>query len=173
MSIYGQRASTLDGEAIELARFSGKVTLFVNVASYCGFTPQYAGLQTLHDKYAAKGFSVVGVPSNDFGEQEPGSPGEIREFCSTRYGVTFPLLAKAEVKEGASQAPLYAAFAAATGKTPNWNFGKFLVGRDGKVLAYFEPKVSPDDARLVAAVEAALGDRGWTREELYDRDRSR
>jgi glutathione peroxidase len=163
MSMYGLSAVTLEGEPIELSRFAGKVTLFVNVASYCGKTPQYTGLQALHDKYAAQGFSVIGVPSNDFGEQEPGSPAEIREFCSTRYGVSFPLLAKAEVKEGASQSPLYAAFAAATGKTPNWNFGKFLVGRDGKVLAYFEPKVTPDDPRLVAALEAALGDRGWTR----------
>ncbi len=173
MSVYSQNAVSLEGEPIELSRFGGKVTLFVNVASYCGSTPQYTGLQALHDKYAGQGFSVVGVPSNDFGEQEPGSPAEIREFCSTRYSVTFPLLAKAQIKEGASQSPLYKAFAAATGKTPTWNFGKFLVSRDGKVLAYFETKVAPDDPRLVAALEKALEDRGWTRDELYDRGRSR
>lgn len=156
MSIYSQKATTLEGQPLDLARFAGNVTLFVNVASFCGYTKQYTGLQALHDKYAARGFSVVGVPSNDFGEQEPGSPQEIQTFCSTRYGVTFPLLAKAEVKVGESQSPLYAAFAASTGKSPTWNFGKFLVSRDGKVLAYFEHEVTPEDARLVAAVEKAL-----------------
>jgi len=157
VSIYSQNATTLEGEPIQLSRFADKVTLFVNVASYCGFTTQYTGLQALHDRYAARGFSVVGVPSNEFGEQEPGSAAEIREFCSTRYDVNFPLLAKAEVKEGTSQSPLYAAFAEQTGKVPTWNFGKFLISREGKVLAYFEPKVAPDDPRLVVALEKALG----------------
>lgn len=157
MSIYSLGATTLDGETVQLSRFAGQVTVFVNVASRCGFTPQYAGLQALHERYAGRGFSVVGVPSNDFGAQEPGTPAEIRQFCSTRYAVTFPLLAKAEVKAGDSQSPLYKAFAAQTGKSPTWNFGKYLVGRDGSVLAYFEPKVAPDDPRLVAALEQALG----------------
>lgn len=156
MSIYDQKAVSLEGEPFELSRFAGQVTLFVNVASFCGLTPQYTGLQALHDQYAARGFSVIGVPSNDFGQQEPGSPQEIREFCSTRYAVTFPLLAKAAVKAGSPQSPLYAAFSEATGKAPTWNFAKFLVGRDGKVLAFFEPQVVPDDPRLVAAVEKAL-----------------
>jgi glutathione peroxidase len=99
---------------------------------------------------------VVGVPCNDFGEQEPGSADEIREFCSTRYSVSFPLLEKVSVTSGKAQSPLYAAFAAATGKEPNWNFAKYLVGRDGTVLAFFENKVKPDDPRLTAVLEQAL-----------------
>jgi glutathione peroxidase len=155
-SIYDLDARDLDGQPADLSRFSGRVTLFVNVASFCGLTPQYAGLEALHERFGPRGFSVVGVPSNDFGGQEPGTPEEIREFCSTRYEVTFPLLAKAHVKAGSNQSPLYGALAEATGKVPTWNFGKYLVGRDGKVLAYFEPTALPEDPRLVAAVEKAL-----------------
>ncbi|HEY3236082.1 MAG TPA: glutathione peroxidase [Polyangiaceae bacterium] len=156
MSIYDLSARTLEGKPFSLQGLSNKVTLFVNVASFCGFTPQYTGLEALHHKFAAKGFSVVGVPSNEFGKQEPGSDEEIRDFCTTNYGVTFPLLAKAEVKAGPGQSPIYAELSRATGKVPSWNFGKYLVGRDGSVLDYFESKVAPEDARLVAAIEKAL-----------------
>ncbi len=156
MSIYDLKTATLEGAPLSLDRFTGKVTLFVNVASYCGMTPQYSGLEALHERLGPRGFAVVGVPSNDFGEQEPGSPEQIREFCETHYGVKFPLLAKAQVKAGPGQSALYQAFAAQVGKLPTWNFGKYLVGRDGKVLAFFEHKVKPDDPRLLAAVEQAL-----------------
>jgi glutathione peroxidase len=156
MSLYSLKTKSLEGEAIELERFSGKVALLVNVASQCGLTPQYSELEALYEKYADKGFVVLGFPSNDFGRQEPGSAEEIREFCSTKYRITFPMFEKVQTKPGPEQSPIYAELGKATGSLPNWNFGKYLVGRDGKILRYFEPKLTPDDPEIVKAVEAAL-----------------
>jgi glutathione peroxidase len=156
MSIYGEKASTLDGKQQSLSEYEGKVTLLVNVASYCGNTPQYAGLERMQKKYAPRGFSVLGFPSNDFGAQEPGTAEEIREFCSSKYKVTFPLFEKVRTKSGPQQSPIYAALQKASGKLPSWNFGKYLVGRDGRVLEYFEPSTDPEDASVTQAVEKAL-----------------
>ena len=156
MSIYSLSTHTLEGEAAKLSDFSGRVTLIVNVASACGKTPQYAGLERLHQKYQGRGFSVLGFPSNDFGRQEPGTPEEIREFCSTKYKVTFPMFEKVRTKSGAEQSPVYAALGKAAGELPKWNFGKYLVGKNGEVIKYFEPNVTPEDAELVESVEAAL-----------------
>lgn len=151
---------TLEGEARSLRDYRGEALLIVNVASKCGLTPQYAELQALHDEYSARGFSVLGFPCNQFAGQEPGSPEEIREFCSTRYGVTFPLFEKLCVN-GPDRHPLYAELTAvpdAEGKAGDveWNFEKFLVGRDGAVRR-FRPRTKPSDPALVQAIEAALG----------------
>jgi len=156
MTLYTLTAKTLEGKEQPLSEFSGKVTLLVNVASYCGNTPQYTGLEKLHEKYAARGFSVLGFPSNDFGRQEPGSSQEIREFCSSKYTVTFPLFEKVQTKPGAGQSPVYAALKRASGELPSWNFGKYLIGRDGRVLEFFSPKTKPEDPKVVAAIEKAL-----------------
>ncbi|MFO7178165.1 MAG: glutathione peroxidase [Pseudomonadota bacterium] len=156
MNLYELEAKSLEGEAVRLDRFSGKVTLLVNVASECGYTPQYAGLERLHRKYAARGFSVLGFPSNDFGGQEPGSPETIRAFCTSKYDVTFPLFEKVQVKEGPGQSAVYAALRAASGELPAWNFGKYLIGRRGNVIRFFPSKVAPEDPELVSALEAAL-----------------
>ena len=156
MSIYSLSTRTLEGQATALSDFSGQVTLIVNVASECGKTPQYAGLERLHKKYKGKGFSVLGFPSNDFGRQEPGTPEEIREFCTTTYQVTFPMFEKVGTKPGAAQSPVYGALGKAAGELPNWNFGKYLVGRNGDVIAYFAPKVEPEDPKLLSSIEAAL-----------------
>ncbi|NCY10220.1 MAG: glutathione peroxidase, partial [Actinobacteria bacterium] len=138
----------------------GGVTLVVNVASKCGLTPQYTGLEALHKEFAAEGFSVVGVPCNQFGAQEPGSAEEITTFCSTSYGVTFPLTEKIEVN-GAGRHALYSSLtsvADAEGHSGDirWNFEKFLIGKDGKVIARFSPMVTPEDETLRAAIRAAL-----------------
>lgn len=143
-----------------LSEYAGKVTLVVNVASACGYTPQYAGLQALHDRLQARGFAVLGFPCNDFGRQEPGSAEEIRGFCDRTYGVTFPLFAKVVTKSGPEQSPLYAELSGQIGKLPAWNFAKYLVSADGKVLGFFEPGVSPDDPTLLGAIETALQRRG-------------
>ena len=153
--------TTLDGKAVNLADFKGKAALIVNVASKCGLTPQYAGLEKLHETYGPRGLAVLGFPCNQFGGQEPGSEAEIAEFCTTNYGVRFPMFAKLEVN-GASRAPLYA-WLTAEKTAPDgpgdvlWNFAKFLVGKDGKVIARFNPRVAPDAPELVAAIEKALG----------------
>ncbi|MFB9291550.1 glutathione peroxidase [Pseudoduganella plicata] len=139
----------------ELCQYAGKVVLVVNTASYCGFTSQYEGLEGLYAKYADKGFVVLGFPSNDFGKQEPGSSKEIADFCYNTYGVKFPMFAKSVVS-GSAPNPLYADLIKATGKTPAWNFHKYLIGRDGKVLDSFPSKVKPTDKDLVGAVEKAL-----------------
>jgi glutathione peroxidase len=157
MSLYQLTAASLDATPADLAAHKGKVTLVVNVASACGLTPQYTALQQLHTSRKAKGFAVLAFPSNDFGAQEPGSPAQIREFCSTKYRVDFPMFAKVQTKAGPGQSPVYAFLQKATGKLPGWNFGKYLVGRDGKVLAFFEPTVAPDDPALLAAIDQALG----------------
>ena len=156
VSIYSHEARSLFGEPASLADYAGKVTLIVNVASACGYTPQYAGLEHLHRALAGRGFSVLGFPCNDFGRQESGSAEEIRDFCDRTYGVTFPLFEKVVVKAGAEQSPIYADLGKAAGKLPAWNFGKYLVGRDGNVIGFFDAKVTPDDDKLRAAIETAL-----------------
>lgn len=154
-TLWDVKTTWLDGTPADLGTLRGKVALVVNVASQCGFTPQYAGLQRLHDELSAQGFTVVGAPSNEFGGQEPGAPAEIHAFCERNYGVTFPLLSKGETKPGDSQSPVYRVLTA-SGDFPNWNFCKFLVGKDGKVRAYFPSKVAPDDPTLRQAITDAL-----------------
>ncbi len=148
----------IDGKETSLKAYSGKVLLVVNVASKCGYTPQYAGLEKLYRKYKDKGLVVVGFPSNDFGSQEPGTDAEIKEFCSSKYDVSFPMFSKVHVK-GTEQHPLYAALTGPESSAPGpvkWNFGKFLVGRDGKLIARYDSKTTPEDADLEKAIEAAL-----------------
>ncbi len=147
--------TTLDGTPLSPEVLSNKVVLFVNVASKCGLTPQYSGLVALHKEFGDRGLVVVGVPCNQFGEQEPGSPEEIKTFAATKYDVDFTLLEKQDVN-GAGRSPLYQ-FLVGDGPDIGWNFGKFLVGRDGSVAGRFEPKTAPDDAALRAAIEKALG----------------
>ena len=151
---------TLQGGSADLGQYKGQAVLIVNVASKCGLTPQYAGLERLHERYADQGFTVLGVPCNQFMGQEPGSADEIAEFCSATYGVTFPLTEKAEVNGDARHA-LYdrlVGFADAEGHTGDirWNFEKFLIGRDGKVVARFSPQTEPEAAEVVTALESAL-----------------
>lgn len=136
-------------------RYTGQVLLVVNTASKCGYTPQYEGLEALHQRYAAKGFSVLGFPSNDFKGQEPGSEKEIQEFCTLTYGVKFPMFEKVVVT-GDNATPLYKSLAQATGTAPGWNFHKYLIGRDGRVVANFPSKVAPDDPAIVEAIEREL-----------------
>jgi len=138
-----------------LCQYAGKVLLVVNTASYCGFTPQYEGLEALHAKYSARGLVVMGFPSNDFGQQEPGDAKKIADFCFNTYGVKFPMFAKSSVK-GREANPLFSALAKATGQAPGWNFHKYLVDRQGRPVASFASEVTPGDARLVAALEKAL-----------------
>lgn len=149
----------LSGEDLPLAPLKGQVVLVVNVASKCGLTPQYAGLETLYQTYRDQGFSVLGLPCNQFAGQEPGSEEEIREFCSLNYGVSFPLASKLEVN-GSARHPLYRLLAGEGAEFPGditWNFEKFLVGKDGRVLARFSPRTAPDDPALIQAIEKALG----------------
>ncbi|MDG9719985.1 glutathione peroxidase [Streptomyces sp. DH24] len=150
----------LQGGSAGLGQYAGKVVLVVNVASKCGLTPQYAGLERLHERFAGQGFTVLGVPCNQFLGQEPGDAEEIAEFCSATYGVTFPMTEKVEVN-GAGRHALYerlVGFADAEGHSGDvrWNFEKFLIGRDGKVVARFAPKTEPESAEVVAAIEAQL-----------------
>ena len=159
-SVLGYKMKDIDGEEQDLAEYGGEVLLVVNVASKCGLTPQYEGLQKLYEQYHERGFEILAFPANEFGKQEPGTDEEIKEFCSTNYSVTFPIFSKIVVK-GEGIHPLYQYL---TEQLPNeelqgeiaWNFTKFLVSRDGKVAARFEPPVTPDDAALVSAVEDAL-----------------
>lgn len=146
----------IDGRAQRLSQYEGQVVLIVNTASKCGYTPQYAGLQKLHDDLSGRGFVVLGYPSNDFGAQEPGDETQIKAFCSDNYRVTFPMFRKVVTKSGPDQSPLYGALAESTGKLPNWNFCKYLVGKDGRVIAFYTSKVKPDDAELRQAIETAL-----------------
>jgi glutathione peroxidase len=150
--------NTITGEATSLAAYKGKVVLVVNTASKCGLTKQYDALEALHKKYAEKGFTVIGFPCNDFGNQEPGSADEIVEFCKTKFSVSFPLMEKIHVK-GPEQHPLYAALTGKDAAFPGdvkWNFGKFLIGKDGKPIARFEPKEKPDSPAIAEAIEKAL-----------------
>jgi glutathione peroxidase len=145
-----------DEKPQSLCQYSGRVLLVVNTASYCGFTTQYKGLEALYAKYKDRGLVVLGFPSNDFGNQEPGSAKQIAEFCANTYGVKFPMFAKSHVR-GDEVNPLHAQLIAATGTTPKWNFYKYLIGRDGKALKAYSSMTSPDDSDLVAEVERALG----------------
>jgi glutathione peroxidase len=157
-SIQEIKLNTIDGKPATLGDYKGKVVLLVNVASQCGLTPQYKELQALQEKYKDKGFTVVGVPCNDFGSQEPGSSKEIVQFCTEKYNVTFPLMEKIHVK-GPEQHPLYARLTGKDAEFPGeikWNFGKFLIGKDGKVLKRFEPQTKPDSDEVLKAIEAAL-----------------
>src|SRR5258707_9879155 len=155
-SFYSLRAKTLQGDDADLGKYQGTVTLVVNVASECGFTPQYAGLDKLHRELSSRGFSVLGFPSNDFGRQEPGTPQQIATFCEKNYGVTFPLFEKVVTKSGEEQSPVYALLGR-SGQLPSWNFGKYLVGKDGKVIRFFAHKVTPESTELRDAIAAALG----------------
>jgi glutathione peroxidase len=160
MSIYDVAISRLDGTPMDLTDLADRAVLVVNVASQCGLTPQYTALEELHERFAGQGFTVVGVPCNQFLGQEPGSADEIAQFCSTTYGVTFPLLEKVEVN-GDGRHPLYdhlVGVADAEGHTGDirWNFEKFLVAPGGEVVARFAPVTVPDDPDVVAAIEAVL-----------------
>jgi glutathione peroxidase len=154
-SLYDLTATTLEGKELALSTFKGKVTLVVNVASECGFTPQYADLQKLHAELSDRGFAVLGFPSNEFGEQEPGDAAGIRKFCDTNYGVKFPLFAKVVTQPGAGQCPVYALLTKGRA-APSWNFCKYLVGKDGKVIRFYPSAVTPADPELRKAIEAAL-----------------
>jgi glutathione peroxidase len=154
MSLHEITLRTLDGKPQSLAAYRGKVVLAVNVASECGFTPQYAGLQKLYADYRDRGLVVLGFPCNQFGAQEPGTAAQIESFCQKTYGVTFPLFEKLDVK-GAHQAPVYQFLTAKFGE-PAWNFHKYLVSKDGQVLQAFPSKVAPESPELRAAIEAAL-----------------
>ena len=148
----------IDGKDVELSKYQGKVVLFVNVASKCGYTKQYTGLQALNEKYGKDGLVIIGVPCNQFGKQEPGTNEEIKQFCSSKYNVTFPLFDKIDVN-GDNRHPLYVALAGKDSPYPGdikWNFGKFLIGRDGKIIKRFEPKTAPDAPEVTAAIDAAL-----------------
>lgn len=143
-------------EAVNLKKaYAGQVLLIVNTASKCGYTPQYEELESLHQRYAAQGFAVLGFPTNDFKGQEPGSEKEIQEFCTLTYGVKFPMFEKVVVT-GDQATPLYKSLAQATGTAPAWNFHKYLIGRDGRVVANFPSKTAPDDPAVVAAIEREL-----------------
>jgi len=159
-NVYEFTMNSIEGQPMPLAKFEGKVMLIVNVASKCGFTPQYEGLEAVYEKYKSQGFVIVGVPANNFMAQEPGTNEEIKTFCSTKYKVTFPLYSKVSVK-GEDKAPLYQ-FLTDTGANPKtggeikWNFTKFLVDRNGKVIARFEPAVKPESPEVTTAIEKAL-----------------
>ena len=158
VSLYDIPLKDIEGKDASLKAFKGKVVLIVNVASKCGLTPQYAALEGLQQKYKDKGFTVAGFPCNQFGGQEPGTNDEIKQFCSGNYNVTFPLFDKLNVN-GAERHPLYVALAGKASPYPGdikWNFEKFLIGRDGKILKRFEPKTKPDSAEVTAAIEEAL-----------------
>jgi glutathione peroxidase len=154
-NIYDFTLSSIDGKSAPLASYNGKVVLLVNVASRCGYTPQYSGLEALYEKYKDQGLVILGFPANNFGAQEPGTNEEIKTFCTAKYNVTFPMYAKVSVK-GADIAPLYKFLTDTKGGDIKWNFTKFLTDKHGNIIGRFEPAVTPDSAELVSAVEAAL-----------------
>ena len=156
-SAYDIDMTAIDGKPLPLSKYKGQVMLVVNTASFCGYTPQYEALQKVHETYKAKGFTVLGVPSGDFKGQEYGSNKEIAQFCESKFGIRFPMAEKANVV-GANAAPFYRWAAAELGpdNVPKWNFHKYLVGRDGKLIAAFPSKVKPDDPQVTAAIEKAL-----------------
>lgn len=156
MSIYEVESKTLEGKPAALSQYRGQVALLVNVASECGYTPQYSGLQQLYERFKSQGFVVLGFPSNDFGRQESGSAEQIRAFCSSKYRVDFPMFEKVVTKAGPGQSAVYAALGQASGSLPEWNFGKYLVSRSGKVLDFYPSNVPPEDPALVKAIESAL-----------------
>jgi glutathione peroxidase len=154
-SFYELTLTDLEGRSVDMTAYRGKVVLVVNVASYCGYTVQYGGLEKLHQKFAPRGFAVLGFPSNEFGAQEPGTPAEIRKFVTEKYGVTFPMFAKSVIAPGPDQSAAFA-FLGKSGKVPKWNFGKYLVGKDGKVIDLFSSDVTPESGKLSRAIEKAL-----------------
>ncbi|MCK6546680.1 glutathione peroxidase [Myxococcota bacterium] len=156
-SFYTIPVNKLDGSKANLAEYSGKVALVVNTASECGYTPQYAGLEKLYAARKGEGLVVLGFPSNDFGGQEPGTPEQIQTFCRTKYGIQFPMFEKVKTK-GAGKHAIYA-FLGATHGEPKWNFHKYLVGKDGRVIAAFPSNVAPDSPELKKAIDAALAER--------------
>lgn len=157
--VYSFTLNSIDGKPAPLADYKGKVVLLVNVASQCGYTPQYSALEAIYEKYKDQGFVILGFPANNFGAQEPGTNEEIKTFCTRKYSVTFPMYSKISVK-GADQAPLYGYLTKETGAgiagDIKWNFTKFLVDRDGKVVQRFEPAVTPDSKEVRAAIEKQL-----------------
>jgi glutathione peroxidase len=159
-SVLDHTLKRIDGSSQDLADYRGQVLLLVNVASKCGLTPQYEGLESLYERYRARGFAVLGFPSNDFAGQEPGSDAEIASFCRSTYGVAFPMFSKISVK-GADQHPLYrelTGLPAPLGGEVQWNFQKYLVNRRGQVVARFDPRTAPEDPALVARLEALLAE---------------
>lgn len=159
-SLYDYTLNSIDGKSTPLSSFKGKVVMLVNVASRCGYTPQYAGLESLYEKHKDQGFVIVGVPANNFMSQEPGTNAEIKTFCKSKYDVQFPMMAKVSVA-GTDKAPLYQYLTSEklnpkTGGEIQWNFTKFLIGKDGRILKRFEPAVTPNDPAVTAAVTAAL-----------------
>ena len=154
-SFYDLKTKTLKGEPADLAAYRGMVSLVVNVASYCGYTPQYSGLEKLYRDMKGKGVNVLGFPSNDFGEQEPGTAEEIATFCKRTYDVTFPMFEKVVTKKGAAQSPVYA-FLGTSGHLPQWNFSKYVIDKQGKIVAFFPSDVTPEDQSLRAAISKAL-----------------
>ncbi len=156
VSLYTLKSKSLNGDTADLKQFDGKVTLVVNVASKCGYTSQYEGLQTLYSELKDKGFTIVGFPSNDFGSQEPGTAEEIATFCTKNYGVTFPMMEKVQTKAGDGQSEIYQYLGTRTQQLPAWNFGKYLIGRDGQPVAYYGSKVTPDSKELRDAISKAL-----------------
>jgi glutathione peroxidase len=159
-TVHDYTLNSIDGQAVPLRAYKGKVVLLVNVASKCGYTPQYSALESIYEKYKDRGFAIVGIPANNFGAQEPGSNQEIKTFCSSKYHVTFPMMAKVSVK-GDDIAPLYQFLTdksthPETGGEIQWNFTKFLIGPDGRVLTRFEPGITPDSQPVTSAIEKAL-----------------
>lgn len=154
-TLFDFKTRTLEGKPADLGGYKGKVALVVNVASACGLTPHYTGLQKLHEEFGGKGLAVLGFPCNQFGAQEPGTAQQIRDFCTTKYSVTFPIFEKVEVKKGGKQDPIFQ-FLTTSHAEPNWNFTKYLVGKDGVVIKRYEPTTKPDDPALVADIKAAL-----------------
>jgi glutathione peroxidase len=155
VSFYDFKTTSLDGKPADLAQYKGTVSLIVNVASKCGYTPQYEGLEQLQREMKGKGFNVLGFPSNDFGGQEPGTAQEIATFCKLTYDVTFPMFEKVVTRKGTDQSPIYT-FLSRSGKLPAWNFSKYVVDKQGKVVAFFESSVTPEDPALRAAIATAL-----------------
>src|SRR5687767_5510707 len=154
-SFYDLKTLSLDGKPADLAQYRGKVSLVVNVASKCGYTPQYEGLEKLQRELKGKGFNVLGFPSNDFGGQEPGTGQEIATFCRLTYDVTFPMFEKVVTRKGADQSPVYS-FLGQSGDLPAWNFSKYLIDKQGRIVAFYPSNVTPEDPALRAAIARAL-----------------
>jgi glutathione peroxidase len=155
VTFYDLKTTSLDGKPADLAQYKGKVSLVVNVASKCGYTPQYEGLEKLQREMKGRSFNVLGFPSNDFGGQEPGTAQEIATFCRLTYDVTFPMFEKVVTRKGTDQSPIYT-FLGSSGKLPAWNFSKYVVDKQGKVVAFFDSSVTPEDPALRAAIAKAL-----------------
>ena len=160
-SAYDFTLNSIDGQPTPLSSYKGKVVLLVNVASKCGYTPQYSALESIYEKYKDRGLVIVGIPANNFGAQEPGTNEEIKTFCTRKYNVSFPMMAKVSVK-GSDQTPLYQFLTdksanPSTGGQIKWNFTQFLLDRDGRIIGRFEPEVTPDSSQVTSAIEKALG----------------